>query len=387
MTTPVPPKPARTRRAATLSAETVAVNGGPSAGADDARGDNTRADNTHAVERMIAMMSLLPRAPATMSTARVQEGLKALGYHVHIRTVVRDLNKLSQRFGFERRGEQEAGGRRTAPAYAWTWPVKSTGLGSPAMTDTEALAFTMMHEHLGALLPPLVTDALAAQFERAEERLKKSADMTGGGLRQWSRSVRVVQPTQPLQRPPVKHTVRDAICLSLAGRTQFTGWYRGRAATEARELLFNPLGLVIRGEVTYLVASTWTYDDVRLYPLHRFERVRREDSTRREPPGFSLDAWLAAQNGLGFATGRGDVALRLRFRNGVGLHLLETPLSTDQQARDLGDGAMEITGTVPDTGQLHWWLLGFGDNVEVLAPAELREEMKAVAERMVAQYR
>lgn len=346
-----------------------------------------RPENGKAVERMLEMMSLLPRAPAWVSTAQVHERLKGLGYEVDRRTVVRDLNKLSARFGFERKGEADIDGKRTAPSYAWRWPAKCTGIGSPAMTEIEALTFTMVKEHLDAVLPPMVTEALAPQFARAAERLRKVPEVQGSGLKHWARSVQVVQPTQRLLRPLVKHTVRDAIYLALATRTRFTGWYRASGTEQAREMIFNPLGLVIRGQVTYLVATTWDYDDVRLYPLHRFERVTKEDVARRDPPGFELERYLAEQNGLGFATGRGDVVVKLVFRKHAGAHLLETPLSENQEATDLGDGVLKVVATVPETAQLSWWLMAFGDNVEVLEPAELRAEMKLAAEKMAAQYR
>lgn len=345
-----------------------------------------RPENGKAVERMLEMMSLLPRAPAWISTAQVHERLKGLGYEVDRRTVVRDLNKLSVRFGFERKGEAEVDGKRTAPSYAWRWPAKCSGIGAPAMTEIEALTLTMVREHLDTLLPPMVTEALEPQFARAEERLRKSPAAKGSGLRNWASSVRVVQPTQPLLRPHVKHVVRDVIYLALASRSQFTGWYRPRGAERAKEMLFNPLGLVMRGQVTYLVASTWEYDDVRLYPLHRFERAVGEDGPRREPPGFDLQKYLAEQNGLGFATGRGNIKLRLLFRDHAGDHLLETPLSEDQVVCDAADGRLEVVATVPETSQLVWWLLGFGEYVEVREPKHLREMLRDSAERTTAQY-
>lgn len=345
-----------------------------------------RPENGKAVERMLEMMSLLPRAPAWISTAQVHERLKGLGYEVDRRTVVRDLNKLSVRFGFERKGEAEVDGKRTAPSYAWRWPAKCSGIGAPAMTEIEALTLTMVREHLDALLPPMVTEALEAQFSRAEERLRKSPAAKGSGLRNWASSVHVVQPTQPLLRPHVKHAVRDVIYLALASRSQFTGWYRPRGAERAREMLFNPLGLVLRGQVTYLVASTWEYDDVRLYPLHRFERAVGEDGPRREPPGFDLQKYLAEQNGLGFATGRGDIRIRLLFRDHSGDHLLETPLSNDQVTKECGEGELEVVATIPETSQVVWWILGFGEYVEVLEPAALREQVGRSAEGVVARY-
>lgn len=348
--------------------------------------DKTRPEAGKVLERMLDMMTVIPRAPGWISTAQVHERLEALGYEIDRRTVVRDLNKLSERFGFERRGEAGEDGKRTAQAYAWRWPAHSPGIGAPVMTETEALTLVMVREHLGGLLPPLVLDALAPQIARAEAKLKGMPNVAGGGLKHWNATVRVVQPTQPLCRPQVRHAVRDVIYLALATRSQFTGWYRTRGATQAKEMLFHPLGLVIRGQVTYLVATLWEYSDVRLYPLHRFERAQKEDARRREPAGFDMDAYLAQQNGLGFATGRGDITIKLRFSNDVGTHLLETPLADNQQAVEVGKGVLEVTATVPETEQLTWWILGFGDHVEVLEPASLRNEIKDRTERMVGLY-
>jgi predicted DNA-binding transcriptional regulator YafY len=45
-----------------------------------------------------------------------------------------------------------------------------------------------------------------------------------------------------------------------------------------------------------------------------------------------------------------------------------------------------VRATVQDSAELHWWLLGFGELVEVLAPAALREEFRARAVAMAALY-
>lgn len=349
------------------------------------RGRKVRQDGVHQLERFLQMMTCIPAAPAWVSTSEVSRRLKAVGIGISDRTVQRDLLTLADRFGLERDGDA-AEGARGPVAYRWRWPKDKTGFMAPVLTEMEALTLVMVRDHLSALLPPMVLESLAPQFGRAEARLRQMPDVAGAGLKHWGDVVHVVEPTQPLLPPKVKHAVRDTVCLALATRRCFRGWYRARGAREAREMLFHPLGLVVRGRVSYLVATLWDYTDVRLYPLHRFERALATDEPCRSPQGFDMRAWVAQQHGLGFATGRGDIGVRLRFRQGAGDHLLETPLAADQQAVDRGDGVLEVTATVPDTHQLAWWLLGFGDHVEVLAPASLRERMRETAQRMAAQY-
>jgi predicted DNA-binding transcriptional regulator YafY len=45
-----------------------------------------------------------------------------------------------------------------------------------------------------------------------------------------------------------------------------------------------------------------------------------------------------------------------------------------------------VEATVQDTQQLRWWLLGFGDQVEVVEPGELRNEFLQVAKGMIGLY-
>ncbi len=64
-----------------------------------------------------------------------------------------------------------------------------------------------------------------------------------------------------------------------------------------------------------------------------------------------------------FGFGEGErIRLSFRIDKPYGFHLLESPLSRDQQVREMND-EYEITATVVDTEQLNWWLRGFGGAV------------------------
>jgi len=45
-----------------------------------------------------------------------------------------------------------------------------------------------------------------------------------------------------------------------------------------------------------------------------------------------------------------------------------------------------MEATVKDTSQLRWWLLGFGDSVEVLKPEKLRKEFAQIAKNLDGMY-
>ena len=50
------------------------------------------------------------------------------------------------------------------------------------------------------------------------------------------------------------------------------------------------------------------------------------------------------------------------------------------------DYELRLWARVPSTGQLLRWLLGAGDNVEVVAPADLRRVVAVQAAKMAALY-
>ena len=70
------------------------------------------------------------------------------------------------------------------------------------------------------------------------------------------------------------------------------------------------------------------------------------------------------------------IRVELLFDATTGFHLSETPLSQDQKFQQEKAGKIRIIASVADTEQLRWWILGFGESVEVLKPKSLREEFK-----------
>ncbi len=144
--------------------------------------------------------------------------------------------------------------------------------------------------------------------------------------------------------------------------------------------------MVLRGSVTYLIAAANGYDDPIHFALHRF--ISTEVSTRaaRSIPGFSLQRHLHHDKVFDYPMQEPSIRLVALFEADRSLHLHETPLSEDQALEPMPDGRERIEATVKDTQELRWWLLGFGDGVEILEPKALRTEFASMAGRLHQQY-
>ena len=118
-----------------------------------------------------------------------------------------------------------------------------------------------------------------------------------------------------------------------------------------------PLGLAQQGPRLYLVCRYRDFDDERSLALHRIISAKASTLTFKRPKDFDLEKF---DNDGQFGFGEG-IRIRLTFRiqKEYGYHIVESPLSTDQQVTEIGD-QFEISATVVDTAQLKWWLRGFG---------------------------
>jgi predicted DNA-binding transcriptional regulator YafY len=141
---------------------------------------------------------------------------------------------------------------------------------------------------------------------------------------------------------------------------------------------------VQRGPVTYLVATTFEYTDVRLYALHRVRAARMLETPAKRPPDFDLDTYIS-RGALHFG-GERTLRLRARVSEELGRILSETPLSEDMMLRRARAGGYTVSATVPDTWALHMWLLSQGDGIEVTAPKALREQLRSTLEASLAHY-
>ncbi|GAB6081911.1 WYL domain-containing protein [Desulfuromonas carbonis] len=306
--------------------------------------------------------------------ALIRERLEAEGFKVDLRTVQRDLRELCELFPIT---------FDNSKPIAWRWDRHAMSFDIPGMDRTAALTLKMVNEFMARLLPKSCLESLAPNLRRADRVL---GDLGNRGFGSWPEKVRVVTRTQPLQPPEIASGVLEVIYEALLDDLRFKGQYRKKGASKFEDYVVNPLGLVFAEPLVYLVATLWNYDDIKLLPLHRFGSVELITEPVLKPKGFQLDKYLE-QGELNFPMpGRRTIRLKVLFEREAAAHLLESPLSADQKITECDDDEVMLEATVLDTHQLRWWLLGFGDQVEIVAPKSLRREFAETARNMLDSY-
>ncbi|MFM0496343.1 helix-turn-helix transcriptional regulator [Paraburkholderia caledonica] len=273
-------------------------------------------------------------------------------------------------------------------AKYWRKVAGASGLAAKAagvMTHDEALALQTLRRFSTWRIPTLVAETLAPLFDVAGKRLAAVNTEHERRYRKWIDKVEVETGNFVLQHPEIDSDVFAVVSQALFCEQQLEIVYQPRTKIDNDEAkVVHPLGLVEVGGLVYLVAAMLRYPKPAMYRLDRLTRVSMLPESFTYPRGFKLSEYVRAQRQFDFMV-EGEIDLKLRFRNGAGNHLLEAPLSDDQQAVQNGD-SLEVRGTVLLSQRLRWWLRAFGPNVEVLCPASLRAELAAEARATSALY-
>ena len=179
--------------------------------------------------------------------------------------------------------------------------------------------------------------------------------------REWPRKVRVVATGQPLLPPTYAPGVLEEVSDALYANQWLDLDYKN-ASGKHQSIKVMPLGLAQQGSRLYLVCRYEGFDNERSLALHRIRKAQKSTLTFERPAEFDLQRY-DNDGRFGFGEGK-KIRLKFCIRHEAGFHLMETPLSKDQQVRKLEEGWLEITATVVDSLMLEQWMMGFGDRVK-----------------------
>lgn len=310
------------------------------------------AKRSDTLETVLLAVELLHRIPRgrKVTASELHRQLKEAGIDRDLRTIQRQLEMLSEHFEIERDD-------RSKP-YGYRWLEQAKALAVPNLTPQESLLLQLAEEHLKNLLPARLMKSMEGFFSQAKRNL--GPDRNARLEREWPGKVRVVATSQPLLPPKVAPGAFEVVSEALYSNRWLHLDYRNSGGKQSRVEVM-PLGLVQQGPRLYLVCRYRGYDNERNLALHRILSAEMSTLTFDRPNDFDLKKY---DDDGRFGFGEGErVHLTFRIERDAGLHLLESPLSNDQQVVELEDGELEITATVVDSAMLEWWLRGFGSAV------------------------
>lgn len=324
--------------------------------------------------RHLAMLAAIPARPNTKSTRQIREELRGKDpdFDVSPRTIQRSLEQLSRVFPIA----SETRGR----ANHWYWVERNALTQIPAMSESTAFVLRLAADYLRQIMPPETLRVLDPYFRHAEKIL------AGTELGRWSDRAAMIAQGLELTPPAISADVQEAVYEALMTNRKVEVDYRSKHEAEARRIVLSPLGIVVRTGIVYLVATSWKYQDIRHYVLHRMSEPQLTHERAETPLDFRLADHLGEDGPFAYPASASKLELRALFHAGAGAHLSESRLAPDHRTTQREDGRVLVEATVADTAELRWWLAGFGSLVEVLGPDSLREEFREEARQLARIY-
>ncbi len=230
--------------------------------------------------RLFALLRLIPTAPQRIATPTLLEKLRDRGFSVTLRSIQRDLNRLSIPFSLQCDDSEIP--------FRWSF-TRDAPLDLEDMDAPTALALYLSESHLNPLLPQTVLDQLGPQFRRARNFLN---GLGGNGLADWSRRVRAIPNGKTLLPAALDLQVWGQVSAGLLERRQLQVTYQSRSKGAIKHLRLHPAGLVSRHTISYLLASVEGYKDLRQFALHRIKKVELLDEPANQHTSFDVDLYI-----------------------------------------------------------------------------------------------
>lgn len=312
------------------------------------------------VHRLLRLITLM-RSTRPPTAVELAEQLQ-----VSKRTVFRDLNML-ELAGVPYYFSTQTGGYRIASTFF---------LPAVNLTLDEALALLAVAGQ-GQELPlhRLINQAA----RKIESVLPKSMQAQVG---QAMRSIYVDWPAQA--RHATVEQRFDQLQRVIGQRRRLLMTYisffdRGQIVTE-----LSPYQLMYHQRAWYVIGFSALHGEVRTFKLGRIKQIVELDKLYVPDEKFSLAGYLG--NAWGIIPEGREYKVKLRFAPMVAANVAEVNWHRTQQVEFEPDGSAVFTATVDGIGEISWWILGYGDQVKVLAPGALRQRVLKMAKGVIAKH-
>ena len=188
-------------------------------------------------------------------------------------------------------------------------------------------------------------------------------------------------PSNPLHgQKPLYDQLLEAIAQLRCVRIRYRSPIEDEISTR-----LHPYRLLFNRRSWYVIGRSSLHRSTRTFNVGRIRDLELLDDRYQIPRGFSVARYL--RNAWQMIPEPGpDQEVVVRFSPLVAQNVAEVAWHKTQRLRFNDDGTLDFCVTVSGLREISWWILGYGDQAEVLRPPELRRIVAAHAARMLEKY-
>jgi len=142
-----------------------------------------------------------------------------------------------------------------------------------------------------------------------------------------------------------------------------------------------PYHLLYNYRAWYVLGYSDVHKSIRSFKLNRIEELEVSDKRFLGGDKFDLYEYLGRAWSM-IPEGR-IYNIKLRFLPKVANNVAEVQWHSTQKVTHNSDGSAIVEFRVDGIGEISWWILGYGDQVQVLAPKALRNRVLEMAKNMI----
>ena len=178
----------------------------------------------------------------------------------------------------------------------------------------------------------------------------------------------------------------DLLLEAIANRRNVRIRYRSLAEEKEIATRLSPYELFFSRRSWYVVGRSSLHRAKRTFNLGRILQIEPLEDRFQVPRGFSIARYLGNAWHMIPETGP-DREVVVRFDRLVAQNVAEVNWHKTQRVVFRDDGSADFHVTVSGLNEISWWILGYGDQAEVLQPPELRQLIAQRAKGMADKYR
>lgn len=142
-----------------------------------------------------------------------------------------------------------------------------------------------------------------------------------------------------------------------------------------------PFHLLYNRRAWYVLGLSDFHNSIRTFKLNRIKKLKTLDKCFLQDSSFNLydyfgKAWSMIPEGRIYN-------IKLRFLPMVAENVTEVQWHSTQKVATDDDGSAIVEFRVDGLREISWWILGYGDQVRVLAPKALRKRIVETAKNMI----
>jgi len=147
------------------------------------------------------------------------------------------------------------------------------------------------------------------------------------------------------------------------------------------DVLLCPYHLLYNQRAWYVLGYSSLHKSARTFKLNRINELKTTEQCFLGGENFDLEDYLGKAWSM-IPEGR-IYNIKLRFLPRVANNVTEVQWHSTQEVTRNSDGSATVEFRVDGLGEITWWILGYGDQVQVLVPKALRKRVLETAKNML----